>query len=88
MYLLTNTSQSISASSWDEYESMLRFPLTIPSASVGSEYRASIKSGSCSVWDGTFSVMKAQISSSKANYENQNNQYISNVTDNQYIIMD
>lgn len=88
MYLLTNTSQSISASSWDEYESMLRFPLTIPSASVGAEYRATIKSGSCSVWDGTFSVMKAQVSSSKSNYENQNTQYISNVTDNQYIIMD
>ena len=88
MYLLTNTSQSVSASSWDSYESMITFPLTIASASEGSEYRATIKSGSCAVWNGSISVMKAQISSSKANYENQNNQYISNVTDNEYIIMD
>lgn len=88
MYLLTNASQSISASAWDSYESMLTFPLTIASASVGSEYRATIKSGSCSVWNGSISVMKAQVSESKSNYENQNNQYISNVTDNQYIILD
>jgi hypothetical protein len=88
MYLLTNTSQSLSASAWDSYESMLTFPLTIPSASVGSEYRAYIKSGSCSVWHGSISVMKAQVSESKSNYENQNDGYISNLSDNEYIIMD
>lgn len=87
MYLLTNASQSVSASSWDSYESMLTFPLTIPSASVGSEYRATIKSGSCSVWNGSISVMKAQVSESKANYENQNDGYISKLSDNDYIIM-
>lgn len=88
MYLLTNTSQSLSASAWNEYESMLTFPLTIASASVGSEYRVYIKSGSCSVWHGSISVMKAQATSSKSNYENQNDGYISNLSDNEYIIMD
>lgn len=88
MYLLTNTSQSITASGWNSFESMLTFPLTIGSASEGSEYRAHIKSGSCSVWNGSISVMKAQVSESKSNYENQNNGYISNLSDNEYIIMD
>lgn len=88
MYLLTNTSQSISASAWDSYESMLTFPLTIPSASVGSEYRAYITSGSCSVWHGSIQVYQSQSLFSKSNYENQNNEYISKLSDNEYIIMD
>jgi len=88
MYLLTSSSQSILPTSWNEYESMLIFTASIASASVGSEYRATLKSGSCSIWNGSIQVYNSQSLFSKSSYENQNTQYISNVTDNSYIIMD
>lgn len=89
MFLLTNQSQSIAAieSTYDEYESLLTFSASISGAVVGNEYRATIKSGSCSVWHGSVQVYNSQSVFSKSDYENQNKQYISNVTDNSYIIM-
>jgi hypothetical protein len=87
MYTLTTTSQSVIGYSYNAYESMLQFTGSIASASVGAEYRATLYSGSCSVWNGTIQVYGSQSIVDKAQYENQNQQYISNVTDNEYIIM-
>jgi hypothetical protein len=87
MYTLTTTSQSVIGYSYNAYESMLQFTGSIASASVGAEYRATLFSGSCSVWNGTIQVYGSQSIVDKAQYENQNQQYISNVTDNEYIIM-
>lgn len=87
MYTLATTSQSVIGYSYNDYESMLQFTGSIASASVGAEYRATIYSGSCSVWNGTIQVYGSQSIVNKAQYENQNQQYISNVTDNEYIIM-
>lgn len=88
MYLLTSSSQSIIPTRWDEYESMITFTASIVSASVGNEYRATLKSGSCSIWDGSIQVYNSQSLFSKSDYENQNQQYISHVSDNSYIIME
>jgi hypothetical protein len=87
MYTLTNTSQSIVGYSYNDYESMLQFTGSIVSASVGEEFRAKILSGSCSVWNGTIQVYGSQSVVNEAAYENQNTQYISNETDNEYIIL-
>lgn len=87
MYLLTSSSQSIIPSNWNEYESMIQFTASIAGAAVGNEYRATIKSGSCAIWNGSIQVYNSQSAFSKSDYENQNTQYISNVTDNEYIIM-
>jgi hypothetical protein len=88
MYTLSNTSQSIIGYSYNDYESMLQFTGSIVSASVGQEWRAKIMSGSCSVWNGTIQTYGSQSVVNEAAYENQNTQYISNVTDNEYIILD
>ena len=86
MYLLTNQSQSLSYI-YDVYQSMLSFTASIASASVGSEYRAYISDSTCSIWHGSIQVYASQ-SIDKPNYTNQNDQYISNVTENEYIILD
>lgn len=85
MLTLVNTTSSISNYSYDDYEQLLQFTASIVSASIGDEYRASIVSGSLNVWNGTIQVYQSQ--SLVSAYTNQNNQYISNVTDNEYIIM-
>jgi hypothetical protein len=57
---------------------------------VGDEYRAYISDGTGSIWHGSLQVYTSQ-SIDKPNYINQipaDEQYISNVTDNQYIILD
>jgi hypothetical protein len=86
-----NTYMSMSVITYDGYESMLSFTGSIMSASVASEYRATLYnnvSGSLTpIWHGTYQVYASQ-SSDKAVYENQNKQYISHVSENRYIIMD
>lgn len=87
MYLLTNQSQSLNNYTFDAYQSMLSFTASIASASVGSEYRAYISDATCSIWHGSIQVYASQ-SIDKPNYTNQNDGYISNVTQNEYIILD
>lgn len=93
MTTLVNTTASLSSASYDEYESMLSLTASIANPQVGAEYRAYLTnkvSGSSShveVWHGSFQVYASQ-SIDKSVYENQNNQYISNVSENKYIIMD
>jgi len=87
---LVNTSSSIQNYTFEPYESLLTFTAVIPSASIGSEYRAYISDTTCSIWNGTINVFTSQ-SIDKPNYTNQiplENVYVSRVSDNEYIIMD
>jgi hypothetical protein len=88
MYTLTNTSQSIISASYNQYESLLSFTASIASASVASEYRATILSGSTPVWHGSIQVYDIRANEPKSTYENQNTQYKSIVSDNEYIIIE
>jgi hypothetical protein len=94
MTTLVDTSASISSYSYDAYESKLSFTgsiiPTLVSASVGTQYRAYINDTTCSIWHGSISVFTSQ-SVDKPNYVNQiplEDVYVSNVTDNEYIILD
>jgi len=87
---------------YDPYESIVTFSYNFDVAQnppVGTQYRARLaawQSGSGQpldsdiIWHGSFSVFQSQ-SIDKPNYINQipaDDQYISHVTDNQYIILD
>ena len=87
MMTLETSSISLSSYTFNNYENLLNFNFTIPSASVGSEYRAYINDSSGSnIWHGSIQVYVSQ-SADKANYTNQiplENEFISNVTPNRY----
>jgi hypothetical protein len=85
MYTLENTTSSISGYTFDTYENLLQFTASISGARVAGEYRATILSGSSTIWNGSIQVYQSQ--SLDSSYTNQNNQYISHITDNEYIIM-
>ena len=94
MTTLQNYSASLSNYTYDPYESELSFTgsqiSTLVSASVGTQYRAYINDTTCSIWHGSVAVFTSQ-SVNKSSYVNQiplENVYISNVTDNEYIILD
>ena len=94
MTTLVDTSASISRYSYDAYESKLSFTgsiiPTLVSASVGTQYRAYINDTTCSIWHGSVSVFTSQ-SVNKPNYVNQiplEDVYISNVSNNEYIILE
>jgi hypothetical protein len=91
MYTLANTSSSISSYTYKAYESLLEFTASIASASIGDEYRATIvDTASGSIWNGSIQVYQSQ-SIDKPVYRTQiplEGIYISNVTDNEYIILD
>lgn len=88
-----NTSASLNYS-YDAYESKLSFTAsqvpTLVSASVGTQYRAYISDTTCSIWHGSVQVFTSQ-SVDKPSYVNQlplENVYISNVTENEFVILD
>ena len=94
MLTLVNSSASLANYTYDPYESKLQFTAsqvsTLVSASTGDQYRAYISDTTCSIWHGSISVFHSQ-SIDKPNYVNQipvNDVYVSNVTDNEYIILD
>ena len=94
MTTLVDTSASISSYKYNAYQSELSFTgsiiPTLVSASVGTQYRAYINDTTCSIWHGSISVFTSQ-SVDKPNYVNQiplEDVYVSNVTDNEYIILD
>jgi hypothetical protein len=90
MFLLKNTSSSISTYTYNTYESLLSFSASISGAIDGGEYRATITSGSTEVWHGSIQVYGtgSTYNIDKADYTNQNTQYISNQSANEYIILD
>ena len=89
MTTLVNFTASLSGINYVEYESILKFTASISGTNIGEEYRATIiNSGSTEpIWNGSIQVYESS-SAAKSVYENQNTQYISNVTENRYIIMD
>jgi len=89
MLTLKNTSSSIYPYTYNAYESMLSFTASL-TASVGAEYRAYITSGTSSIWNGSIQVYTSQ-SVDKPNYTTQiplEKVYKSNLTTNEYIILD
>ena len=85
-----NFTASISGLTYQPYESFVSFSISdISGAIVGEEYRATLlNSGSTEpIWNGSIQVYASQ-SIDKSVYENKNTQYISNVSENHYIIMD
>jgi hypothetical protein len=87
MYTLVNTSSSISGYTYNAYQSLLQFTASIASANVADEYRAYISDTTCSIWDGSIQVYSSQ-SIDKPAYLNQNDGYISNLSENEFIILD
>ena len=89
MTQLSNTTASLSNISYDNYESLLAFTASIAKTITGEEYRAELyQSGSSDpVWHGSLQVFRPQVVD-KANYTNQNNGYISNVSENKYVILE
>jgi len=94
MITLENYSASLSNYTYNAYESLLSFTSsqisTLVSASVGTQYRAHINDTTCSIWHGSVAVFTSQ-SINKPSYVNQiplEDVYVSNVTDNEYIILE
>lgn len=76
---------SMSGIEFTSYENILAFTASISGAIVGSEYRATMINGNTEIWNGTIQVFASQ-SQDKAVYENKNTQYISNTSENKYVI--
>jgi hypothetical protein len=94
MLTLANTSASVSASgrpyTYDAYESKLSWTASLASAMVGDQYRAYITDGTSSIWHGSISVFASQ-SVDKPERISQlgvEEAFKSNLTDNEYIIME
>jgi hypothetical protein len=90
MLTLVNTTSSITPYTYDAYEGILNWTASINGAQTGDQYRAFITDTTSSIWHGSFSVFASQ-SIDKPDYENQlgvEERYISNLTDNEYIIME
>lgn len=86
MYSLVTSSYSLSGSyDYTPYESILTFSQSL-SASVGDEFRATITDVSGSIWTGTIQVYASQ-SVDKTVYKTQNDGYVSNQSDNEYITL-
>lgn len=91
MTTLRNFTASMSGITYEPYESYISCSLSISGTIVGEEYRATLlNSGSLEpIWHGSFQVyMSGSTPNDKADYENQNTQYKSHVSENRYVIMD
>lgn len=88
MLLLTNQSSSLSYS-WDGDEQLLQFTASIENPRVGSEYRAYITDG-CdnNLWNGSVQVYKSQSIDKPVYTQQTTDEYKSNVTSNEYIILE
>ena len=89
MYTLSTQSFSISGSafiSYDNYESILSFSLQLPTTSVAYEYRLELKNTGSVIYNGTMQVYASQ-SINKTEYVNQNTQYKSRLSGNEFIII-
>lgn len=78
--------------SYSAYESILSFTASISGAIVGEEYTAVVTNTTTdtspvNVWNGSVQVYTSQ-SIEKYDYQTQNNEFVSNVSENRYIIMD
>lgn len=88
MLTQVNSTASLSGVSFTNYENILAFTASISGAYVGQEFRARVwNSGSVEdIWHGSLQVYGSQ-SIDKPAYKTQNNQYVSNITTNEFIIL-
>jgi hypothetical protein len=86
MTRLTNITASLTGVSYNNCESMLSFTASISNALVGEEYRATITNGIDTIYNGSVQVFVSQ-SINKPVYKTQNDEFISNPSDNEYIII-
>ena len=89
MYTLDNFTSSLSGYSYESTESILEFTASIQSPYLGAQYRAIIENNGTQVWCGSISVFTSQ-SIDKPSYINQiplEGLYVSNITENEYIII-
>lgn len=89
MYELTNATSSIQNYDYNNDQNLLTFTASLEDPNEGDNFRAFIKD-SCGneLWYGSIQVFKSQ-SIDKPNYKNQaNDEYKSNVSTNEYIILD
>lgn len=90
MYLQTNYSSSITDYTYDEDTSFFSFTASVPSASIGDEFRATINDDTGSIWNGSVQVYASQ-SVVKTEYVNQipvEEIYVSRETANEFIILE
>lgn len=92
MTLLTNSTASLSNITYDTYESLLAFTASLNWTTTGQEYRAKIINGNTEIWHGSLQVLASQSweDTGKATYRNQipiDNTFVSNVSENKYIIL-
>jgi hypothetical protein len=90
MYTLDNTTGSVLTPKYNTYESLLMFTASIASASIGDEYRVTLSEGTSSLWNGSIQVY-GSASFDTAAYINEipsEERFISNMSDNKYIILD
>lgn len=90
MSTLENQSASLSGYDYQKYQSLLSFTASIVSASLGDQYRAELIGDGDIIWNGSVQVFLSQ-SADKSVYVNQiplEQVYVSNLTDNEYIILD
>lgn len=87
-----NSTASLSNTTFSPYESILAFTASISGTIAGEEYRAVIYNGTSSIWHGSIQVYASQSwkDEGKSNYQNQiplDDKFVSNVSENKYIIM-
>lgn len=87
-YLLTPFTASIDTFSYNERERLLAFTASFPATiDVGDQYTAEILDSGSVVWNGSVQVFKEQ-QWVKSEYKQQiNEEFISHVSDNEYIIL-
>lgn len=91
MTTLQNFTASMTNIVYTPYESYISCSLAISGAIIGEEYRATLlNSGSTEpIWHGSIQVyMSGSTPYDKTDYQNQNTQYKSHVSENRYVIMD
>lgn len=93
MTTLVNSTASLSNITYNGYESILAFTASISGAVTAAEYRAKIINGGSEIWHGSVQVYASQSwdDSGKSDYKNQiplDNAFISNVSENKYIILE
>jgi hypothetical protein len=92
MITLVNSTASLSNVSFSAYESILAFTASIDTAITAAEYRSTIYNGTTDIWHGSIQVLASQSweDAGKSTYRNQipiDNKFISNVSENKYIIL-
>ena len=93
MTTLQNTTASMSNITYNGYESMLAFTASIDKTNVAQEFRARIINGTEEIWHGSIQVYTSQSwdDIGKSSYRNQiplDDKFVSNVSENKYIILD